>query len=306
MCADFMNFGKCIRTFEENQIEYLHVDIMDGSFVPNFTLGTDFCKALKRATDIPLDIHLMIDTPEVKLDWFDQFYHNIKCYASACDVIDADSEEVSVKTSLIMASTCKRPLIRAQITYTVKKGEGISIRTDAGVRIEKDIPLPRFGFVYQMPEGFEYLSYFGRGPYESYRDKRHASRIGAFETTVTEHFEPYVRPQENMAHTDTRWVRLANPARQSLIALNSDENKSFSFNASHFTAQQLTETAHDYELTPLKETVVHIDYMQAGIGSASCGPALPDELQLKPEKILFEFRLFPARDIDVCPFDLTK
>ena len=71
MCADFMNFGKCIRTFEENQIEYLHVDIMDGSFVPNFTLGTDFCKALKRATDIPLDIHLMIDTPEVKLDWFD-------------------------------------------------------------------------------------------------------------------------------------------------------------------------------------------------------------------------------------------
>lgn len=71
MCADFMELGKCIREFEENGIEYLHVDIMDGQFVPNFTLGTDFCKALKKNTRIPLDIHLMIERPEDKLSWFD-------------------------------------------------------------------------------------------------------------------------------------------------------------------------------------------------------------------------------------------
>ena len=71
MCADFFNLGKCIKDFEQNGIEYLHVDIMDGSFVSNFTLGTDFCKALKRETSIPLDIHLMVDRPEDKLSWFD-------------------------------------------------------------------------------------------------------------------------------------------------------------------------------------------------------------------------------------------
>lgn len=71
MCADFMNLGKCIRDFEKNGIEYIHVDIMDGKFVPNFTLGTDFCKALKKATDIPLDIHLMVENPEEKLTWFE-------------------------------------------------------------------------------------------------------------------------------------------------------------------------------------------------------------------------------------------
>ena len=243
---------------------------------------------------------------KVKLEWYDQFYHNVKCYCRSCKLVSADENEVTVKTDLVMSSTCKRPLIRAEIVYTVRKGEGVSISTDASVRIEKEVPLPRFGFVYQMPEDFEYLSYFGRGPYESYRDKRHASRVGKFDTTVTEHFEPYVRPQENMAHTDTRWVRLCNPARQSLYALNSDENASFSFNASHFTAKQLTETEHDYELVPLKETVVHIDYMQAGIGSASCGPSLPDELQMKDDEIHFSFRLFPSRDTDVCPFEITK
>lgn len=71
MCVDFFELDKYIRIFEEQKIEYLHIDVMDGSFVPNYTLGTDFIKALKRKTNIPLDIHLMIENPESKLDWFD-------------------------------------------------------------------------------------------------------------------------------------------------------------------------------------------------------------------------------------------
>ena len=70
MCADFMRLREDLRAFEEGGIEYLHVDIMDGHFVPNFTLGTDFCRILKRETHIPLDLHLMVEEPENKLDWF--------------------------------------------------------------------------------------------------------------------------------------------------------------------------------------------------------------------------------------------
>lgn len=71
MCAPFLELEKCIKEMEHNKIDYIHVDIMDGSFVPNYTLGTDFIKALKKGTDIPLDIHLMIDEPESKIDWFE-------------------------------------------------------------------------------------------------------------------------------------------------------------------------------------------------------------------------------------------
>lgn len=71
MCADLMNVRPVLREFEKNGIEYVHVDIMDGTFVPNFTLGTDFVKILKAETSIPVDIHLMIERPENKLEWFD-------------------------------------------------------------------------------------------------------------------------------------------------------------------------------------------------------------------------------------------
>lgn len=71
MCADITALKDTLVSFEKSNIEYLHIDIMDGHFVPNFTLGTDYCKALKKTTTIPLDIHLMIERPEDKLQWFD-------------------------------------------------------------------------------------------------------------------------------------------------------------------------------------------------------------------------------------------
>lgn len=71
MCVDFFNLAETIAEFEKQGIEYIHVDIMDGVYVPNYTLGTDFIKQLKKHTKIPMDIHLMIENPENKLEWFE-------------------------------------------------------------------------------------------------------------------------------------------------------------------------------------------------------------------------------------------
>lgn len=71
MCCDFLNLKSQLEIFEKTNIEYLHIDVMDGSFVPNYTLGTDFVKKLHKSTNIPLDLHLMIDRPEDKIEWFE-------------------------------------------------------------------------------------------------------------------------------------------------------------------------------------------------------------------------------------------
>lgn len=63
-CADPLNLESDLRKLEQAQIELLHIDIMDGSFVPNFGLNLDVVKALKAKTDIPLECHLMVNDPE--------------------------------------------------------------------------------------------------------------------------------------------------------------------------------------------------------------------------------------------------
>ncbi|MBR2861370.1 MAG: ribulose-phosphate 3-epimerase [Clostridia bacterium] len=71
MCTDILKLKETIEVFEKNDIDYLHIDVMDGKFVPNYCLGTDYCKRLKKASKIPLDIHLMISEPENKIHYFE-------------------------------------------------------------------------------------------------------------------------------------------------------------------------------------------------------------------------------------------
>ena len=71
MCADICKLQEYLDVFKREKIEYLHIDVMDGDFVPNFQIGTDYIKQLRTKSDIPLDIHLMINEPQNKLDWFD-------------------------------------------------------------------------------------------------------------------------------------------------------------------------------------------------------------------------------------------
>ncbi len=71
MCVDLLNVERDIKLLEEAGVDYLHVDIMDNHFVPNITLSFDFIKSIKGITDIPLDVHLMINQPEESLQYLD-------------------------------------------------------------------------------------------------------------------------------------------------------------------------------------------------------------------------------------------
>ncbi len=209
----------------------------------------------------------------------------------ACRVISENENQIGILTELSLGAAPCRPVLHVAITYTFRDDGSVRFDFDADVRA--DLPaLPRFGVVFTMPEGTERLTWFGNGPTEAYADKCLASRLGLFTTTVSNHFEHYIRPQENMAHAGTAWMSAASLTGHGLAAFALAQP--FSFNCSHYSAAQLTETAHDYELVPLRETVVHIDYRQNGIGSNSCGPALSPAYSFCQKKFAWSFKLLPV------------
>lgn len=71
MCAGLDKIFYYLTEFKEADLEFLHIDVMDGEFVPNFALGTDYVRSLRRITDIPFDYHFLVNDPLEKMTWFD-------------------------------------------------------------------------------------------------------------------------------------------------------------------------------------------------------------------------------------------
>lgn len=226
----------------------------------------------------------------LKLDWYAAGFNSVDLSCRECSLSEISDSTATVSSKLILAPKAMLPILNISAKYIIGY-DGIKI--DMEVNVSNNLPaLPRFGVRFNMPEGNERLHYFGRGPVESYIDKRLASKLGDYETTVNDNFEHYIRPQENMAHTDTRWGFISNLSGHGLFFAMCDTP--ISFNCSHYTPEMLTNTAHDYELVPLKETVINLDYRQNGIGSNSCGPKLNEKWQLSETNFSFSVRIVPA------------
>ena len=227
----------------------------------------------------------------VKGDWM-KFGYDLamqKCYSMVLNEVTDRYARITAEISL--GANSKLPILKATAEYTVLASGELTV--DMQVNVDNAMPfLPRFGLTFTMPEGSENLRYFGYGPHESYIDKHQASRMGDFTTTVTENFEHYVRPQENCAHFGTKWVTVWSHAGHGLLVTAMGED--ISFNASHFSASQLTDTAHDYELVPQTKTYLTVDYKQSGVGSNSCGPKLMERYQLNEKSFSFKVSVRPV------------
>lgn len=70
LSADFANLERDIKLVERNGADWIHVDVMDGHFVPNITIGIPVVKSIKKVTTLPLDVHLMIENPEKYIEGF--------------------------------------------------------------------------------------------------------------------------------------------------------------------------------------------------------------------------------------------
>ena len=168
----------------------------------------------------------------------------------------------------------------------VQHDQRFSALPDGGVMVHEKVTIPdvladlaRVGIVMEAIAGLERTEWFGRGPVETYPDRRRGAPIARWASTVTAEYVPYVRPQENGGHSDVRWVELSDGAGRG-FRIATDEPRQMS--ATHFRAADLAEAKHDVELTPRAETVIHLDVAHRGLGTASCGPDTLPQYRVGP------------------------
>ncbi len=245
----------------------------------------------KKLLELPMEFNLWRAPTDndrnIKNEWQKAGYDRttVRVYQA---LVSEKAGEVTIDVKLAIAAIQREHMVDADITWTVKADGSISCQGKA-LRNTKMPYLPRFGLRLFLPKSFDQVQYFGYGPYESYLDKHQSSYIGLFEQKVSDMFEDYIFPQENSSHCACSYLKLKASDASATPALVITADKSFAFNASEYTQEELTNKMHNYELEKSPYTVLCLDYKQSGIGSNSCGPALLPQYRLEEEHFEFGF-----------------
>lgn len=222
-----------------------------------------------------------------RLEWKKAHYDKACVRAYHTDIFQSrDGVSLFVKASMSAATIQK--ILDASITWHITC-DG-SITSDIHVKKNEEFPdLPRFGLRLFLNRNLKNVSYFGMGPHESYRDKHRSTSHGLYRARVSEMHEDYLMPQENGSHFDCDYVDIANGQ----FGFAAASEKTFSFNASVYTQEELERAAHNYELEVSDHTVLCLDHAQNGIGSNSCGPVLSDPYRFNDVEFRFSIKLIP-------------
>jgi beta-galactosidase len=223
--------------------------------------------------------------------WKNAGFDNLQLISSVSEV----SEKSGQKVVILVSNKYKAngdASFNHQIEYTIYGSGAIHLQNRFEPFGELP-PLARLGLQLELPKAFENLSWFGRGPFENYPDRKEGADVALYKSTVTEQYVAYPKPQETGNKEDVRWVALQNAKGQGLIVKADDL---MSATALHYSAEALGNADHTYELEADENVHLYIDYKQRGLGNSSCGHKALEQYEVKTETVDFGFSILPFQN----------
>ena len=236
----------------------------------------------------------------MKLEWMTAGLDRMQHRINEVRVVSRDADCVTVAVETVLAAYSLRPAFRCDYLYRVHASGDVVIETHVTpLPLPAPIPhLPRLGLQLRLPGALDRIAWYGRGPHESYVDRKESAFVGLWRGTVQEQFVNYVYPQENGNKSDVRWAALTDISGVGLLV---SGMPLINVSAHHYSTENLTKALHTYGLVRLNETVLNLDHAQCGLGSNSCGPMPLDQYMLRAAETRFSVRLRPISDAITTP-----
>ena len=196
------------------------------------------------------------------------------------------------------------PDVKATLTMTyclTAEGEVIVRQQLAADKSAEVAPMFRYGVQLQMPEQYQSIQYYGRGPAENYCDRNSSEFIGYYENKVADEYYPYVRPQESGNHTDIRWFRVVDAKGRGLEFYSNAPMEASALNylvadLDDGPIKEKTWGHHSGDLIERPLTQVHIQQRQMGLGCVNSWGAWPEKQYLMPyQDYDFTFAIRPLK-----------
>ena len=187
-----------------------------------------------------------------------------------------DNNKVSVTASVEYYDDKEQLQIVVNKLYLID-GEGNISITNRVEPMETVTSFPKIGMQFRMPMDYRNLTYFGKNT-ENYPDRNASGKMGLYHVDALSLFEQHVVPQDNGNHSDTRWLALTSD--KSKVGLFVKMQEPFNFSIYNYDDDNLTAARRINQLNPTDFLTVNVDYKQAPIGTATCGPSVDEKYVL--------------------------
>ncbi|KAF5191895.1 Beta-galactosidase [Thalictrum thalictroides] len=194
---------------------------------------------------------------------------------------------------------------RIDMTYTIY-GSG-DVIVDCNVQPSSDLPpLPRVGVEFNVDKSLDQITWYGRGPFECYPDRKEAAHVGVYQYNVRDMHVPYIVPGECSGRTDVRWMALQNKDGLGIFASVYASSPPMQINASYYSTFELDRATHNEELVEGDSIEVHLDHKHMGLGGDdSWSPCVHDKYLIPPVPYSFSLRLSPISTGTSC-YDIYR
>ena len=203
------------------------------------------------------------------------------------------SVEITTRHQLILNGPDTTPVRHRTLSHTTR----YSVHPTGIIRVHVDFQvgrslddLPRLGLEWVLPGDFNQIEWFGRGPHESYVDRRSGAAMGHYQGAVADQYHSYVVPQENGNKTDVRWMAVRKTDSAGLLFCAA---RPIEASAAHWRTSDLYQATHAHHVAFRGETHVRLDAVQRGLGTGSCGPDTLDQYRIAPGKTTLQFWIIP-------------
>jgi beta-galactosidase len=208
---------------------------------------------------------------------------------------------VELKSTMSLSSNNYTTGFDVGYTYLIHGDGRISIKVTSIPHGHMTQWLPKIGLQMQLPKSFRQLDWHGRGPFETYPDRKTGARVGIFQSTVEDAYVPYIIPQDHGNRTDVHWMSLTGEEGIGLFVCGEER---FNFSVQKYDPDNLDRSYYTFQLKDSDAVTLNLDHQVGGVGCTAI--SVMNKYRVLPKPYEFSFTIKPFSAGEISPIELGK
>ena len=219
--------------------------------------------------------------------WYALGLNDLEHEVAAIEIIKNKSD-VGLKIVSLASSNKDATGFLNEFTYTITKDGEITLHTKSSPAGEFTHWIPKMGLQLQLPDSFQRIKWYGRGPYETYPDRKTGAKFGRYKTTVKDDDVPYIIPQDYGNKTDVYWTTISDHNGNGLLIKG---DQIFNTSAQIYDTDNLTRAYYRGQLKDVDYITLNLDHKMSGVGGTAI--SILNKYRVLPKEYEFTFYIKP-------------